>query len=218
MKKLVVLCLTLVMLASLGLNAFAARGSFVSSPSGNPAPLLIDWEVPDADCTATVVITSYADRDTLDDAKREEMENAYDAIANTLDLTELDADLAQLAEEKDIAPSNLAVSDLFDISYVGCEDHRDHDGYFSITFEAETLKNFVGLIYHNGEEWVLVDDAVVDGKQLTFTTKEFSPFAIVVDTNAQTGDNTMIYVWSAIAAASGVLLVVIGLKNKKKKA
>ena len=44
MKKIMAICLTLIMVMSLGVAAFAAPGRFVSSPSVNKAPVLISYE------------------------------------------------------------------------------------------------------------------------------------------------------------------------------
>jgi len=77
MKKLAILCLSVVMLLSLGLTVFAAPGGFVSSPSGNPAPELIDSVNKTEGCTAQLKITPYSERNTLDDGRSHlEMANA----------------------------------------------------------------------------------------------------------------------------------------------
>ena len=66
MKKiLMAICMALMML-SVGVTAFAASGSFTSSPSANRAPTVVEFENASEDCTATIVIYAYADRDSLD--------------------------------------------------------------------------------------------------------------------------------------------------------
>ncbi|MGN0691565.1 MAG: hypothetical protein ACI4K7_04360, partial [Oscillospiraceae bacterium] len=80
MKKVMAICLTLVMVMSLGIAAFAAPGSFISSPSMNKAPVLISYENESSDCTAKLILTAYADRKTLPENLCAMIEKAYDMI------------------------------------------------------------------------------------------------------------------------------------------
>lgn len=226
MKKVLAICLIMVMLVSMNVNVFAAPGAFVSSPSGNPVPRLISFDPSDDDCTAQLVITPYSNRDTLPTALNELIKKAYGEVAASTDLTKLNSDLAKLAADKNIKGTNLAVSDLFDIHVTGCDYHEEHVD-FNITLEADTLKRFVGLLHMNKDgEWELVSNAEVvnNGKQLKFSVDSFSPFAIVVDTTAdgtggpQTGDNSMIHIYVTIMAVSAVAILVIVAKNRKQRA
>lgn len=215
MKKLLVLLLTVAMLATLGVTAFAELGNFLISPSKNKAPELIEGVNESHDCIAELVITPYAERDTLGDEKRAEIEKAYDMIVEEDDLTTFNDDFAKLVSEKNIPTDNLAVSDLFDISYYSCEQHQDH-GAFKITLKAETLEGFVALLKMVDGEWVLVEDAVADGDLLTFTVTDLSPFAIVVDGNPpQTGDSFNWWIYVALMVISAASLCVVGYKLKK---
>lgn len=247
MKKVLAICLMAVMVVSMVVSVIAAPGGFVSSPSGNPAPIVIDFMCNSANCTGKLVITPYGERQTLSDYLREMSEKAYDLIAQSTDLTELNADLAKVAADRNIAGKNLAVSALFDIHVTGCDNHEEHVD-FDITLDAESLHSFVGLLHMNKDGiFELVSDAKVvnNGEHLQFSVDSFSPFAIVVETEddasgegsgnvsgnvsgegsgdasgdtPQTGDNSMIHIYAIIMVVSAVALVVITVISKKKKA
>ena len=87
MKKLLAICLTIVMLMSFSVIAFAAPDNFVSSPSGQSAPEIIDFSVESEDCYADLIITPYSERDDLPEEIREQFEKAYEQIVSATDLT-----------------------------------------------------------------------------------------------------------------------------------
>ncbi len=223
MKKLLAVILTIVMVMTLSLTVFAAPSGFVSSPSGSEGPILEDFENADEDCESELELTHYGDRDELDDESREILEDAYESIVNASDLGELNKDLEDLAEKLGIPVEDLAVSDLFDISSSDCDGHSEH-GEFTITLNDDDLKDFVGLMRYDGENWHLVDGARIsdDGTKLIFTSDEIGAFAIVTNTGSSTvspptGDNfTWIYyvVVAAVVAAMGLAFVVY--KTKKR--
>ena len=225
MKKVLAICLMIVMVVSMSVTSCAAPGGFVSSPSGNPAPTVVDFDPSNDNCTGWLVITPYGDREDLSDVLRSLLEKAYKDVVNSDDLTKLNAELAKIAADKNIEGQNLAVSDLFDIHVTGCDFHDGHFG-FDITLDADKLSSFVGLLHMNKNgEWELVADAKVvnNNEHLQFSVDSLSPFAIVVDTTIdggdvpQTGDNSMIYVYVILMAVSALSLVVIVLKNKKQR-
>lgn len=225
MKKVLAICLMMVMVLSMSVNVFASLGGFVSSPSGNPAPTVVGFEPSDDDCTGRLVVTSHGDRHDLSDALRAMFEKAYNSIVNSDDLTKLNAELAKIAADKNIAGADLAVSDLFDLHVTGCDYHDEHVE-FDITLDADTLSYFVGLLHMNKDGvWELVADAEVvnNGEHLKFSVDSFSPFAIVVDTSSgtpdapQPGDNSMIYVYATIAAVAAIAVVVSVVKSKKQR-
>ena len=225
MKKVLAICLMIVMVVSMSVTSFAAPGGFVSSPSGNPAPTVVDFDPSNDNCTGWLVITPYGDREDLSDVLRSLLEKAYKDVVNSDDLTKLNAELAKIAADKNIEGKNLAVSDLFDIHVTGCDFHDGHFG-FDITLDADKLSSFVGLLHMNKNgEWELVADAKVvnNNEHLQFSVDSLSPFAIVVDTTIdggdapQTGDNSMIYIYVVLMAASALALVTILLKNKKQR-
>lgn len=223
MKKVLVICLSLVMLVSMGLTVFAAPGSFVSSPSGNPAPKLDSFTPGSSDCTAKLVITPYSDRDTLPSDQKDNIENAYSSIASTDDLTTLNGDLKKLVSDKKLNGKKLAVSDLFNAHIEGCTAHEGHVGS-EIVISAGSLNRFVALIHMNDKgEWELVSNAEVinDGKSLKFKTDSFGTFAIVVNTevdNPRTGDATMTYICAVVMALCALALVAVVVKGRKQKA
>ena len=185
MKKVLTLCMALVIVMSLSLTAFAANG-FVSSPSNYRKPVVANYT--SDTCDGQVILTAYADRATLPANLCTMIETAYDEIAATADLTKLTADLGAAAASKNVAVENLAVSELFDIRYEGCGDHDDHCSY-DIVMKAETLDKFVSLLHFDGTAWEVVENAKVveiDGELcLAFTPDSVSPFAIVVSTDPE---------------------------------
>ena len=225
MKKVVAICLMIVMVLSMSVNVFAAPGGFVSSPSGNPAPEVVIFAPSDDDCKGRLVVTAYGDRHDLSEALREMLEKAYDSIVNSDDLTKLNAELAKIAADRNIASTDLAVSDLFDIHVIGCDYHDEHVDS-DITLDADTLSHFVGLLHMNKDGvWELVTDAEVinNGEHLKFSVDSFGPFAIVVDTSSgtpdapETGDNSMIHIYAIIMAVSAIAIIVIAVKSKKQR-
>ncbi len=224
MKKIVALVLTLVLVLGLCLTASAELGSFVESPSNNSAPQLVGAKNEDEDCVARLIITAYADRDDLSEKNHKKLEEAYGIIIKTEDLSKLNKKVADAAKKSGAKVSDLAVSDMFDISSVGCDAHEDH-GHFDIVLKADTLKNFVCLLHYYNGEWRVVEDAKVtqNGQHLEFTEEDFSPFAIVVNTAVEgtspaTQDNVNIVWYVAIMAVSAISLLIVFKKCKSAKA
>ena len=221
MKKLVALCLTLVLTLSMSVSVLAAPGAFVASPSGNTAPELVSFIAPE-DCEAELKVVSYADRHLLDAEIRLALEEAYKQIANVIENNDFSKALKALAQEKGMAASELSVSDLFDISYYDCGDHEGHNG-FIITIKAETLENFIGILHMKDGAWenLEIREWNKSAKTITFFVETLSPFAIVVDNGTgsstpPTGDNAMmIYLGAALVAAAGLVVVVANSKKKK---
>ena len=219
MKKALALVLVLVMMYTLSIPAFAAPGAFVSSPSNSGAPSLEDFFNESPECFAELIITAYRDRGTLSDEKKAELEKAYQDIVNATDLSTLNASLKTAAAKLGIETTDLAVSDLFDVSYYSCEHHEEH-GKFTIKLKANTFDKFVNLLHYNGTSWDVVEGATVDENDiLTFTVDDLSPFAVVVNTSTatdNTGDNSAIaYVLLIMASVAGI--AVIGYKAKKAR-
>lgn len=225
MKKVLAVILITIMVVSASFCAFAAPNGFVSSVSGNPAPEIVDSENGSEDCTAVLVITPYADRHDLSDTLRLLIEQAYKDIVNSNKITDLNAELEQFLRDKDIDPSDVAVSDLFDIRYTDCDIHEGHLK-FDITLKSDTLKNFVALLHKNHDgKWEIVKDAKLThgGTHLEFSIDNLSPFAIVVDPTGTnnppaTNDNAKIYLYASLMLASAIGLVIVLVKSKKQEA
>lgn len=222
MKKFLALFVAVVVVFNFSVLAFAAPGSFVQSPSRNEAPQLIGGENESEDCEAKLVITPFKDRSTLSEKALNDIEAVYKILVNCKDLTSLNSSFAKFVESKGLLPVNLAVSDLFDISYYNCDEHDDH-GTFRIKLSADTLKNFVGLLHYNNGKWEYVSNAKVleDGETLQFNIKDLSPFAIVVSRDAssidspETGD--MSYILPVVMCICSAALVVVCVNIKKRK-
>lgn len=222
MKKFLACCLALIMVFTFSVTVFAAPGSFVQSPSRNDGPILVESENESEECTAKLVVTPYKDRKTLPEKALNEIEEVYKVIVKCKDLTTLNAAFASFVADKGLKAINLAVSDLFDVSYYNCDVHEPH-GSFRIKLSANTLNRFVGLLHYKDGEWEFVENAHVlpDGETLEFSIKDLSPFAIVVEKQAgsvvspDTGDvdfTLPIIMWVCSAA-----LIVICISLKKKK-
>ena len=212
MKKFLALFMVLVLALSMSFTSLAA--GFVESPSLNPAPEIVEDETKneDEDCDAYIVITPYSERDTLSPEAKAKIEEAYAQISESLHSAKLCDELAEYCKDNNIDVENLRVSDLFDIRYEGCTKHEDH-GYFTITFKAETLANFVALLHLTDNGWDMIENAKVvnGGTALRFKIDDFSPFAIIVDTtkatsSPQTGDNSNITMWVVILVACVIAL------------
>ena len=215
MKKIMMLCMVVLMMVSLCIPAVAAAGGFMSSPSANQAPELIGAENKNKNCEAEIIITAYANRDQLSDDKRQALEAAYAEIVGTEDLSTLNKKVKKMAKKLGVDVSELAVSDLFDISMTECADHAKH-GKFDITLQAETLENFVCLLHYYDGEWNVVKKAEISKEDyLEFSQAEFSPFAIVAYTGEQNiqKDESALIVGIIVASAATVgVAVYLGVK------
>lgn len=226
MKKIITFVLALTMVLASGILSFAAPAGFVESPSVD-TPYLISFENEDGECVAEIIVTPFVRIDELDDAKEQENRDAYDEIVNN---NELFANvLKSLAASKNIDAADLAVSELFDVSYYESAGHDEH-GAFTITIKANNLENFVGLMHRYNGEWVYVDNAKADGDTLTFTVDDLSPFAIVVDTSddapitdveipntyAQVSAQTLIFA-AAVILVSGMIIALVVRQKKVKE-
>lgn len=229
MKKIITLILAITMAFMSVVPAFAVEDGFVSSPT-NDDLTLNDWENEDPECTAELILTLYKDRARLTQFLREQLEKAYEILMNCKDLTTLCDQLANLVAKLGLSAENLAVTEVFDLTYHKCDVHEDH-GYFTIKLGAKALENFVALVhYHNGE-WEVVENARVlaDGETLEFKIKDFSPFAIIVDTgdkvpneeipdtDVQTTQMPMQLMIGAAAVLATATVIAVVFKKKEVK-
>lgn len=228
MKKLTAIFMAVILALSVSVIAFA-NGGFIASPSGNKAPEIIEIIYEDGSCKPEIVVTPYAERYKLDEKRRTDLEAGYNEIAANKDLTKICYALASFAKSKKIDALSLAVSDLFDVSAYHKDTAHDYCGKITIKLSAETLKNFAALIHRDPVtgKWEHIADAVYDSETntVTFTVKNLSPFAVVVDTKASTIPETgelplQIIIPAAIVMVSAVSLagVLVVLKKKKQEA
>ncbi len=214
--------MTVVLVVAMSVPAFAALGEFISSPSGVPAPELVDYKPLSQDCTGKLVITPYSERHTLSDADRARIEQAYDEIvASQVINNQLKEEMSKFAEEHGVALSDLAVGALFDISFYNCTHHESHDG-FIITLKPEVWGNIVGVLHLTNSGWEVVEDTMDEtNKTITFQVDELSPFAIVYNTNeggsSETGDSSDMWIYIVLMVTSVAALGVIGYNLSKRE-
>lgn len=211
MKKMAISLLALALAVCMPLTAFAA-GAFLSSPS-NTTTELVDYEFTDG-CGATLIVTPYGERDTLDEDSRKTLEEAYGQIAGDKNLGNLSDELKDLAEKLGLDVTNLAVSDLFNIGYEGCDDHTDHS--YTVKLKPEILKNFVTVMQYVDGKWIVIENAKAEGGYLTMSSKYYGPVAIVVEKgNTATGDSfPWIYLVMMVVSAAGLVAVSVMYKKK----
>ena len=213
MKKIAVSLLALVLAMSLSVSVFAA-GAFLSSPS-NTTTELVDYDFTDG-CGATLIVTPYGERDTLDDDSRKILEEAYDQIAGDKNLGNLSDALKDLANKKGIDVADLAVSDLFNIGYEGCDSHADHS--YTVKLKPEILKNFVTVMQYVDGKWIVVENAKAEGGYLTMSSKYYGPVAIVVETGDTATGDSFPWIYLVMMAISAAGLVAVAVMYKKKTA
>lgn len=210
MKKIAVCLMAVVLVLTMSVSVFAA-GNFVSSPSVQSTPELVDY-VFTGDCEGELVVTPYSDRDSLDSDDKNLLEDAYQTIYDSDDLTDL-FDGIEIPEGK----SGLGVSDLFFIDYAGCDEHDDHNP-FTVTIKPEIVKNLAGVYVLVNGVWTAVEYKL-DGENLVITSEYYGPYAIVVGTGdvPGTGDS---FPWGYLVAmvVSAMGLVAIAFTYKKKVA
>ncbi len=219
MKKTLVCLLAVFAILTATLSASAA-GIFLESVSVQEGPTIIEGVNEDEDCDAELIVTPYSKRHLLEEQIRSKLELAYSQISSTNNLASICAAMADVAGYYGIDTSDVVVSDLFDISSSGCDNHEEH-GYFRITLACENLDKFVGLMHLSENGWEVVEDAKVenDGKYLVFKVKDLSPFAIAVQKEEQPskpGDASNTWTFAIIMVVSAAAIVVLGYNLKKK--
>lgn len=218
MKKFFAIILMAVMVCAMTLSVGAAPGGFLQSPSFNKTPIIVDFECSDPDWKGEIFITSYGDRNVLDLVEREKLEDAYNSIRDAFGISSLIPDITDIATNLNVSPDNLGISDLF---HIGISDISD--GNFKIKLDAETIKNFVGLVYYEDGQWRVVEDAVVEGEYLSFSTSLPRAFAVVVDVDNSiidvpiTGDViSWVLVSVVVASAAGIVILLLSYRKRNK--
>lgn len=220
MKKLFSAILMITMVCALVFSVNAAPGMFINSPSFNRVPIIVDFECSDPNWKGDIYITSFGDRNVLDLIEREKLENAYDSIRDANNLATLIPGISDIAANLNVSTNNLGISDLFHIGVT-----ESTDGNFKIKLDADTLKNFVGLVYFEDGEWKIVEDAYIDEDgYLNFTTKLPGDYAIVVDVDNSMIDTPVtgnVFSWTLVAimtaSAAGIVILVVSYRRKTAK-
>lgn len=206
------------MAVTLSITAFAASGAFVGSPSATQAPELVEYKS-DSNSAAKLNIGSYADRDSMPEAAKAKLEEAYNQIVNASSDNAFSKMLNDFAKDKKIDAKDLAVSDLFDIS---CSEDGDQ-GTFKVKIKIDSIDKFVGIAHFSGEKWDLVEIVESDKESgyVTFKAGEFSPFAVLVSNGEMPSDGAPAFVLplviSVVVVAALAVVVIILIKSKKKK-
>lgn len=215
MKKTLILALAIAMVLAMPVTAFA--NTFNDSPSNNAAPTVDDTKVTNSDWDGEIIVKSYAERNDLTEKEHEAIDAAYTSVANATDVVQLNSGLTAIAEKSNLATTDLAVSDLFDVYAT-----KEGMGSATITLKSDTFKKFVALLHYTDGKWEIVEGAKCTGDTLTFTTDDLSPFAVVVSKkdSPPTGETSD---WTAIgllafAMLSGVVGVAFLAKSKREAA
>jgi hypothetical protein len=168
MKKILSCLLAVLLLVSVCAMAFADE----EVPSVEPdkgVPTVTDGTDADGnDVTDAIVITDYADKDTLPEEAQEKLDAAFDALQDLEALAEGNEELKALLDEGDAD-----CEALFDISVTG-------DVAFPVKLSLELLNpdNFAALLHFvDGEASVV--DAELEDAILTFTLEEIGSYAVL---------------------------------------
>ncbi|MGN0493365.1 MAG: hypothetical protein ACI4F7_06935 [Acutalibacteraceae bacterium] len=223
MKKTFALVVTVILMLSACIPAFAVNGSFTGSPTNNSDPTLVDVSSTVPGFNGNLVLTPYKNRTNLSAEKKQQLETSYQQIAEAADLTAIVPDIKTVAADAKVEVKDLAVSDLFFADVEGAV--ANESGTYTITMKCDNLDKFVSLLCYSDGKWTVIKDAKVDSNgNLVFTTNVLGAFATVVSTEGsgavkpQTGEKfPWVYVVLAGASAAAlVVIAVVAVKTKKK--
>lgn len=231
MKRIAMAMVAVLLMVTLVVSASAASSNFINSVAQVGQPEL--QGNPEVAQGVYLKLTPYADRATLPD-DGEKMDEAYDIVYSAPDLTALNDGLAAKASDLGIKASDLAVSDLFDLSLIYeaggfVLDEELLAQYMPVTasVKADLLDSFVALLHYRNGKFELVDNAHVENGNLVFTVDNLSPFAIIVDRNGNQGGNggsdapspdtgdTTPWVVAVVMAASALTACVLFVRRKQ---
>lgn len=212
MKKLLVLCLTVLMAAVAFANVFADDDFVKSVEVRDNVHFIVDGKVVDSyedttntNCNRKLVITPYVRRNTIEsEYSKTELDIAYDELKKMKGLFEIQG-MEKLAKSLGLSENQLVIRDVFDVTpYIRHDETaEDHDArtddyeVYGLDFDCESLKNFVALIHYadpdapnyvapeneTDQVWFVETGAKkINDTTLELTTKHLSPFAIVVKT------------------------------------
>ncbi len=210
MKKIAVSLMAVLLVLTMTVSVFAA-GNFVSSPSVQDGPTMVNF-VFTGDCDGKLVLTPYSERQSLTGEALTVFEGAYEQIKDSKDLTKLFPGV-KIPE----GMAGLAVGDLFYVDYSGCDDHDSHNP-FTATIKPEISDNIAGVYVQVNGEWIAVEYKI-NGGELEITSDYYGPYAIVVGTDSVPGTGDSFpwgYLVTMVVSAAG--LVVIAIASKKQVA
>ena len=217
-KGFFAIALSVMLVFSMMTSVFAAADNFVGSISTTVAPAVTETPTSsNPEWKGSVTVVASGEQSTLSEAAQAQMKAAYTSIETAADVAALSADVATVAAEQGVKTADLAISDLFDISVEG-----DNYGTLTISLKSDSFENFVALLHYTGSAWEVVKDAKVENGVLTFSASNFSPFAIVVSTEATqlppsptTGETAPVAI-AAAAVAAGITGIVVLCYGRKK--
>ena len=210
MKKIIACALVLVM--ALAIPTAVLADTFLSSPGTHEAPKLDDAKVTPEAWDGEIIVTPFSEKDTLPAEELEKLMAAYDEIKGADAVTDLQKKLEEIAKDLGVSVDKLAVSTLFNI-------HATKEGLDSatLTLTSDKFENLVSLLHYNGEKWEIVD-VKAEGKTITFTADDFSPYAAIVATDvipdAPTTGEALPVGFIALAVLFGAAGVCCFVKSK----
>lgn len=212
MKKVLISIMTVALVAALTAPVYA---TFTPSAETKAAPEVIDQAdgiaaiITDAATGAQVkdvinrelVITPVAKKQDAPTAGiTQNLDRAETQIKRAEELTDLTPDLREALDEakqdalassaiQNVRIDDLAVSDLFDVTYLvnGKETPIGEGNKITFTIKTNLTKDETFFVMHNykDNEWEMVEDVkLADNGNLTITVDSLSPFAIIVDKTA----------------------------------
>ncbi len=248
MKKIMVVLTAVVLVASLCVPVFAAKGDFVPSVEMKPGPVIVDQEVDGVPGVAVIItqdgkeiivpegaliITPFSKKADASDKTRKELEDAFDKIANAATLEDLldglQDILDSIANGTDVA--DLVVTDLFHVDLTG--DYADYmkDGA-KLRIKLKSDDDLIALLQQNGDAWkAIYGDLFVDNGDGTYTLtidklgvyamlRDAVGASVDYDDPAQSSPQTgdMLWVLMTIPAALAIGGVFCLVMSKKQKA
>lgn len=206
MKRIITGIIAIMLVAAFAVGASAAV--FVQSPDKHKITIIsatLDGE----NVTAKLTVTLYADRNTLPEGDKDQLEAARDQI---------------LADDVDAIPANYKVGALFDVTYDGTFSGKTMDVTFGVDFGNATLK----VIYKNTEtgKWDTAKSSYENGR-LTGEFTHFCPVAILVEDSSvivsdpsedspQTGDapSALMMILGGAVVFGGAVVAVVFRKRE----
>lgn len=193
----------LLLIAAMAASIVRAN-SFVESPSLKDDIIFV-WD-------DNLVYTQYINRNDLTEEKKNELVAAYQSIVGAIDTSFLSKNVSNYIEQQRAIPSDLVVTDLFDISAI---EHKEN---YTFLIGKEDMNKFFCLIHYNNENWEVVDVKHEEG-MLKVTVDSLSPFAFVYNTKEAATTNPINYstVIFGLIVVAGVVIGTYTIHLHKKR-